>query len=281
MRILRTILPPIIVFVVVTLGTEFIVHAFSISKFNFPAPSLVWKSIVEKRGELSQCLGSTAMAASIGFALSAVTGVLVAVLLSTSRWIERAFYPYTVFFQTVPIIAVAPMLVYWFGFGLKSVAVSAFIASVFPVIANTLAGILSTDPALRDMFKLYGASRFATMMKLRLPSALPNIITGLRIAAGLAVIGAIVGEFVAGTLERGAGLGMMVLVAKKYGRTDDIFAAVLVASLLGLCYAGIDQPRRVSVAAALARVGTNLTRRDVFVGCASAHHSDSSGTVVC
>jgi NitT/TauT family transport system permease protein len=235
MRIIKVILPPVVVFIVFTAGAELIVRGFSISKFNFPAPSLVFQSIVTKRQELLECLFSTARAASIGFALSAVIGVLIAVLLSTSRLVQRAFYPYTVFFQTVPIIAIAPMLVYWFGFGTKSVAVSAFIASVFPVIANTLAGILSTDPALRDLFKLYGASGFATMMKLRLPSALPNIVTGLRIAAGLAVIGAIVGEFVAGTLERGGGLGMMVLVAKKYGRTDDIFAAVLVASLLGLC----------------------------------------------
>ena len=194
----------------------------------------MYHSIIDKHEELLKSLWSTALASSIGFALSAVIGILVAVLLSTSRLIQRAFYPYTVFFQTVPIIAIAPMLVYWFGFGLKSVAVSAFIASVFPVIANTLAGILSTDPALRDLFKLYGASGFASMMKLRLPSALPNIITGLRIAAGLAVIGAIVGEFVAGTTQIGGGLGIMVLVAKRYGRTEDIFAAVLVASLLGL-----------------------------------------------
>lgn len=235
MRFLRIILPPLVVFIVVMLCAELIVRGFQISKFNLPAPSLVFRSIVDKRGELLESLYATALASSIGFAMSASIGVLVAVLLSTSRLVQRAFYPYTVFFQTVPIIAIAPMLVYWFGFGLKSVAVSAFIASVFPVIANTLAGILSTDPALRDLFKLYGASSVATMLKLRLPSALPNIITGLRIAAGLAVIGAIVGEFVAGTLERGGGLGMMVLVAKKYGRTDDIFAAVLVASLLGLC----------------------------------------------
>ena len=130
-------------FIVFTLGAELIVRVFQISKFNLPAPSLVFNSIVEKRAELLQSLWATALAASIGFALSATLGVLVAVLLSTSRLVQRAFYPYTVFFQTVPIIAIAPMLVYWFGFGLKSVAVSAFIASVFPVIANTLAAACS------------------------------------------------------------------------------------------------------------------------------------------
>jgi len=231
---LAIVLPPVIVFVLFTWTAEKIVHVFKISPYNFPAPSLVWRSIVEKRVEFGESFISTAEAAGIGFALSAIVGILIAILLSTSRWVQRAFYPYTVFFQTVPIVAIAPLLVIWFDFGIKSVAMSAFIASVFPVIANTLAGLLSVDPPLRDLFRLYGAKPQAALVKLRLPWALPNILTGLRIAAGLAVIGAIVGEFVAGTLERGAGLGISVLVAKRQGNTAEIFAAVLIASLLGL-----------------------------------------------
>ena len=156
------------------------------------------------------------------------------IVLSSSRWVQQAFYPYAVFFQTVPIIAIAPMLVYWFGFGLKSVAVSAFIASVFPVIANTLAGLLSTDPALEDLFTLYGAGSIARLWKLRLPSALPSILTGLRIAAGLAVIGTVVGEFLVGVLGSREGLGVKVVSGIKYGKIDKVFAAVLLASLLGL-----------------------------------------------
>jgi NitT/TauT family transport system permease protein len=190
--------------------------------------------IFERRESLLNALANTAKAALVGFTLSALVGVVIAILLSTSRLVQRAFYPYTVFFQTVPIIAIAPMLVLWFDFGLKAIAVAAFIASIFPVIANTLAGLLSTDPALGDMFRLYGAGRFSTLIKLKLPSALPNIITGLRIAAGLAVIGAIVGEFVAGVINRTAGLGILVMIGTRNGSTDLIFAAVLLASLLGL-----------------------------------------------
>ena len=108
---------------------------------------------------------------------------------------------------------------------------SAFIVSIFPVIANTLDGILSTDPALRDLFRLYGASRSATLWKLRFPAALPQILTGLRIAGGLAVIGAIVGEFIGGQ-----GLGSVVDVARTQQRTDKVFAAVLLASALGTSY---------------------------------------------
>jgi NitT/TauT family transport system permease protein len=231
---LSVVLPPVVVFIVVALAAQFVVYFFQIKPFNFPSPSLVWQSMIDKRVELGESLISTAEAAGIGFTLSVIVGICIAILLSTSKWVQRAFYPYTVFFQTVPIVAIAPLLVIWFDFGIKSVAVSAFIASVFPVIANTLAGLLSVDPALRDLFRLYGAKPQAAMFKLKLPWALPDILTGLRIAAGLAVIGAIVGEFVAGTLERGAGLGVSVLVAKRLGNTADIFADVLVASLLGL-----------------------------------------------
>jgi len=234
MRLLHVLLPPIVVFVLAMLLAELAVRELEIKPYVLPAPSAVFRAMLEKRNDLGLSLKSTAEAALVGFALSGGIGIALAVLLSTSRLVQRALYPYTVFFQTVPIVAIAPLLVIWFDFGIKSVAVSAFIASVFPVIANTLTGLLSTDPALRDLFKLYGASRLTTLWKLRLPSALPNIFTGLRIAAGLAVIGAIVGEFVAGVLTRGSGLGVSILVAKRLGNTADIFAAVLVASLLGL-----------------------------------------------
>jgi len=113
------------------------------------------------------------------------------------------------------------------------VVASAFIVSIFPVIANTLNGILSTDPALRDLFRLYGASPAVTLWKLRFPAALPQVLTGLRIAGGLAVIGAIVGEFIGGQ-----GLGSVIDIARTQQRTDKVFAAVLLASLLGLALFG-------------------------------------------
>jgi len=232
--IFRNVLPPLVVFIVAAVVIEIIVRSAHISSYVLPAPSAVFAAIAQRHEDLIGSLISTSEAAILGFLLSVCVGVLIALLLSTSRLVQRALYPYTVFFQTVPIVAIAPLLVIWFDFGLKSVAMAAFIASVFPVIANTLAGLLSTDPALRDMFRLYGASRTATLLKLKLPSALPNIVTGLRIAAGLSVIGAIVGEFVAGIIDRKAGLGILVMVAKRTGNTDLIFAAVLVASLLGL-----------------------------------------------
>jgi NitT/TauT family transport system permease protein len=174
-------------------------------------------------------LAQTTRSVLLGLLISITVGVLAAVALGTSAWIQRAFYPYAIFFQIVPIVAIAPLLVIWFGYGSRAVIAAAAVVSVFPVIANTLAGLLSVDPNLADLFRLHGASRLATLWKLRLPWALPYVFTGLRIAAGLAVIGAIVGEFVGG-----GGLGVVILGAMRQQRTDLVFAAVGYASLLGL-----------------------------------------------
>jgi NitT/TauT family transport system permease protein len=236
--LIKSVLPPIIVFIGVALLLEGIVRRFQIAPYVFPAPSAVLSAIGRRRDDLLRSLIATAEAAVAGFLASVIIGVTVAVLLSTSRIIRRAFYPYMVFFQTVPIVAVAPLLVIWFGFGFRSVAASAFVASVFPVVANTLAGFLSVDSNLRDLFRLYGAGRTAMLLKLNFPAALPSIVTGLRIAAGLSVIGAIVGEFVTGILTSGGGLGITIIAAKRQGNVDVIFAAVLFAALLGLAMFG-------------------------------------------
>jgi NitT/TauT family transport system permease protein len=235
---LASVWPPVLVFVVGGAALEAVVRIFHIDPYILPRPTAVAEAMVRRRNELLASLCSTATAALAGFFLSTAVGMIVAIVLSASRLIRRAFYPYTVFFQTVPIVAIAPLLVIWFDFGLLPVAASAFVASVFPVIANTLAGFLSVDPNQRDLFRLYGASRTATLLKLSLPAALPNIITGLRIAAGLAVIGAIVGEFVAGSLTSGGGLGITIISATKQGHVDAVFAAVVFASLLGLAMFG-------------------------------------------
>ena len=228
-RWLAAAAPPLAVLVVATVALELGVRVFHVREFLLPPPSKVLATILDEGAELWPAAGQTALAAGIGFAASAVFGIVAAVLLSSARWVQRAFYPYAIFFQTVPIIAIAPLLVVWIGYGLKTVAVSAFIVSAFPVVANTLGGLLSTEAALRDLFRLYGAGPLQTMLKLRLPFALPAILTGLRVAAGLAVIGAIVGEFIAG-----GGLGGVIDVSLTQQRVDKVFAGVLLASALGL-----------------------------------------------
>ena len=228
------ILPALIPFVAVTLVIETLVRFGLVKAYLLPPPSAVFLVIVHDWRELLSALGKTSAGALTGFILSTVFGISIAVFLSSSRAIQRAIFPYAVFFQTVPIVAIAPLLVIWFGYGLQTVIASAFIVSIFPVIANTLNGILSTDPALRDLFNLYGASTWVTLFKLRFPAALPQILSGLRVSAGLAVIGAIVGEFIGGQ-----GLGSVVDIARTQQRTDKVFAAVLLASVLGLGLFGL------------------------------------------
>ncbi len=244
--LVSTVLPPMIVLVCAIGILEAWVRIAHVPVYLLPTPSAVAIFMGRHWNDLLASLWTTAQAALIGFGASIVIGMVLAIGLSTSAWIRRAFYPYTVFFQTVPIVAVAPLLVIWFDAGLKSVAISAFIVSVFPVIANTLSGLLSTDPALEDLFRLYGAGRWARLWKLKLPGATPSIVTGLRVASGLAVIGTVVGEFLVGLLGEGEGLGVRIISAKKVGRTDELFAAVLAASMLGLAmFAAVNVMGRV------------------------------------
>jgi NitT/TauT family transport system permease protein len=231
---LLKVLPPILVFVIVAGAMQIYVVKARVPKYKMAPPGAVFHRMITDWEPLATALWTTAKASLIGFSAAAVFGIVIAVILASSTILRRAFYPYTVFFQTVPIVAIAPLLVIWFDAGLTSVSISAFIVSVFPVIANTLAGLLSTDPALVDLFELYQANPFQRLWKLRLPAALPNIMTGLRVAAGLAVIGSVVGEFLVGELGDEEGLGVKIVAATKNGWMDQVFAEVLIASFLGL-----------------------------------------------
>lgn len=225
---------PALTLILVCALWEIAVRALAIPAFLVPGPGAVLVAGWRERALLAGSLVTTAEGALAGFLLSLVLGTLAGVILSLSRPLERALYPYALFLQTVPIVAVAPLLVLWFGPGLRAVSVSAFIVSVFPVIANTLAGLRGVDARLTDLFRLYGARTPDRLFKLGLPSAVPSMTTGWRVASGLAVIGALVGEFVAGFSEGSAGLGITVLAAYRQLRTDLLFATVILASLLGL-----------------------------------------------
>ena len=225
---------PVLALAAILAVWEGLTRAFAIPSYLLPPPSAVLAAAHGNTAVLAHSAAMTGVAALMGFTLSSVVGCLAAIALSSSRLLEKAFYPYTIFLQTVPIVAIAPLLVLWFGVGARAVTASAFIVSVFPVITNALAGFRSVDPNLRDLFRLYGASRVSRLVRLDLPWATPSIATGLRVACGLAVIGAIVGEFVAGFAEEDQGLGIVVLTAYRQLRTDLLFAAVAGSAVLGL-----------------------------------------------
>lgn len=230
----KRLLPPLAPLVLFTVTAEVVVRNGWVENYLVPKPSEVALSLFHDRHELVLAFCQTALSAVVGLSLSVICGGAIAMILSLSQWLRRAIFPYAVFFQTVPIIAIAPLLVIWFGYGQPTVIASAFIVSVFPMIASTLLGVESTDRALVELFELYGASSFDRLWRLRIPFSLPYVFSGLRVASGLAVIGAIVGEFIAGS-----GLGGVVDVARTQQRIDKVFAAILVSALLGLAMMAI------------------------------------------
>jgi len=179
-----------------------------------------------------QALWLTAQVALVGLLIASALGVTVAVLMSRARWLERSLYPYAVILQTVPILAIVPLIGLWFGFGFTSRVVVCVLIALFPMIANTLFGIQSVDRTHHDLFTLQRAGRWSRLRKLELPAALPSIFTGLRTSSGLSVIGAIVGDMF---FKQGEpGIGTLLDVYRSRLQSEDLFAAIILASLFGV-----------------------------------------------
>ncbi len=184
------------------------------------------------RGQMFEGVWLSAQVAFLGLAIAIVVGMGLAVLMSRARWIERSLYPYAVALQAVPILAFVPLIGSFFGFDFTSRVLVCVIISVFPIIANTLFGLLSAEPGQHDLFTLYAASGRQRLLKLQFPAALPSIFTGLRISAGLAVIGAVVGDFFFRQGE--PGIGRLIDVYRSRNDNAEMFAAVILAAALGI-----------------------------------------------
>jgi NitT/TauT family transport system permease protein len=206
----------------------------NVPRFLLPAPTDVVEAWIENRQTLVVALISTFASALTGFVMAIVVGTLVALAMSQSKLLERSIFPYAVLLQTIPIVAIAPLIVIWFGAGMPAVVVISFLISLFPIITNTTAGLVSTDHNLVAMFELYNASWWQRMVKLKFPAALPYIMTGLRISSGLAVIGAIVGEFIAGIGGLRGGIGYVITQSAAQLKMPYLFAAALTSSVLGI-----------------------------------------------
>lgn len=236
--ILEFVVPPVALLVLVVAAWHAAVIAFHVKRYVVPLPMEVLQAGWRRGDVLFSAASMTGEAATAGFAISLAAGFVVACLFSQSRIIERSIYPYAIFLQTVPIVAVAPLIVGWFGYGFQSVVVVAFIISIFPVITNATAGLTSIDRNLLELFELAGASRWQVLAKLRLPSSVPHLVTGARISAGLSVVGAIVGEMFAGAGASRPGLGYLIQQTSGHQRTDELFAAVLTSAALGMMIFG-------------------------------------------
>lgn len=229
--------PPLLVFVIfIGLWSLLAVTVYGDRHYLLPTPWDVLGSMWDNRSDLLAASKITLTEAAAGFGLAILVGMVFAIVMSQAKVLERSLYPYAVMLQTVPIVAVAPVIVLWFGYNQKSVIVVSFMIAVFPILNNTLLGLLSTDRNQVDLFRLHKAGRISQFRKLRLPGAIPNIFAGLRVSAGLSVVGAIVGEFIIGSGGSEGGLGVKVIYAQGKLDTNLLFAEVFAATLLGFLF---------------------------------------------
>lgn len=215
--------------VALALLLELIVRMQIVPDYLLASPSQVGAALWTESEAFKAAFFETLLSTAIGFGSSVILGSLLAFGLARFQWLATAVFPFSVLFQTVPIVAIAPLLVVWFGFGSRTVQICSFIVSIFPILANVLAGLNQTPKSLLELFHSYRATPTQILWHLRVPLAIPYLLAGMEISAGLAVIGSIIGEFVAGS-----GLGSLIDSARAQQRVDLMFGAILLASLLGV-----------------------------------------------
>ena len=232
--ILRHLLPPILFLVAFLVLWQAWVVVFDVKVFLVPSPLRVLQALREQGGVLLSATCVTGAAAFCGFCCSVIVGTTISYVFSEFIWIRRSCYPYAIFLQTVPIVAIAPIIITWFGDGFRSIVLVASIISLFPIITNVTTGLTSVPPSLQDLFRVHRATAWQTQWKLRFPFALRYQIVGAKTSSGLAVVGAIVGEFFAGHGVENPGLGYVIQSSKDQFKTDVLFAAVVLSTLLGM-----------------------------------------------
>ncbi len=213
---------------------EGVVRGFAIPPYILPGPLLVAGTLVDDWGTLLPSLLVTLRITLEALAAAVLVGGVLAILFSLSRWIELSLFPYAIILQVTPIVAIAPLIIIWANNVELSLLICAWLVAFFPILSNTILGLRSVDPNLLDLFRLYGAGRWRTLVDLRLPAALPYFLGGLRISGGLALIGAVVAEFVAGTGGNASGLAWRILESGYQLQIPRMFAALALISLSGI-----------------------------------------------
>ncbi|MDA1013440.1 MAG: ABC transporter permease [Planctomycetota bacterium] len=230
--------PPVGTFLALLVVWEAVVRVTGIQRFVLPSPLQILEAAWKQRAALVDATCITAMEALSALTASVIVGSAVACVFSQSKPVRASLFPYAIFLQTVPIVAIAPLIVIWFNAGFHSVVLVSFIISVFPIISNMTAGLMAVDQGLIDLFQLNRASRWQVLWKLRLPNSVPHLVTGVKTSSGAAVIGAIVGEFFAGQSLGDSGLGYHIQSAVPLLQTDLLFATVFASTFLGVTIFG-------------------------------------------
>ena len=230
MRLFSKYVLPILILLAVLGFWEVYVHIKDIPVFILPPPSRIIVTLYLEQGQLVKHSWVTLQEMLLGFALAVSVGVPLAVLMFEFPILEKAFYPYVIGSQTVPVFAIAPLLVTWFGFGITSKVMMAAIIVFFSIVLTTLDGLKSTDPDMENLFKILRATRWQILWKVRIPTALPFIFSGAKIGISISTIGAVIGEWVGSS----AGLGYLMKYANAQLEVDLVFAAIFCLTFLGL-----------------------------------------------
>ena len=224
--------PAIALSVAVIVAWEAIIRFFKVPTFVLPAPTAIADSLFANWQQLARAAQSTSIEVLFGFVLSAIVGILVALIIVRFERFGRALYPLIVLFQNVPKIALAPIFILWFGYDLSPKVLLIVVIAFFPVTIDMLAGLQSVEPSFVALMRSVGASQGKILLRVRIPHSLPHLMAGLKVAITFSVIGAIVGEF-AGANQ---GLGYVIQFASTQLDTPLIFAALIVVSVLGLVF---------------------------------------------
>lgn len=231
---LRRALAPVLFGVLALVVWDLIVRLNAIPPYVLPGPLVVLHTLWVDGPSLLGSLWVTLQIAIAALALAAALGLALALLLAQSRWLESSLLPFAVALQVTPIVAIAPLIIIWVGDAYPAVLICAWIVAFFPIVSNTTLGLNSADRGLADLFQLYGASRRQTLLYLRLPTALPYFLAGLRISGGLSLIGAVVAELVAGTGGAETGLAYRILESGYRLQIPRMFAALVLLMLAGV-----------------------------------------------
>ncbi|KYC44077.1 ABC transporter ATP-binding protein [Scytonema hofmannii PCC 7110] len=229
------IVAPIIVGMLALFAWEIFVRVAGLPPYLLPGPILVFKTLISDWNELFPSLIITLQITLVAFFAAVISGLLISILFTQNKWIERSFFPYAVILQTTPIVAIAPLIIIWLRNNtFAALVVCAWIVAFFPILSSTTLGLNSTERNLTNVFRLYKASRWQTLLYLRLPSAMPYFLEGLRISGGLSLIGAVVAEFVAGTGGAKSGIAYQILISSYNLQVPRMFAALFMTTCTGI-----------------------------------------------
>ena len=233
-NLLTRIVPPLLILLVGLAAWEIAVRAYKVPVYIVPGPIVTLQALVRDWATLYPSLIVTVLITLSALTAATILGVLIAVLFAQSKWIEMSFFPYAVILQVTPVVAIAPLIIIWVKDTATALLICAWIVAFFPIVSNTTLGLNSTDHNLLNLLQLYGASRRQVFWYLRLPGALPYFLGGLRISGGLALIGAVVAEFVAGSGGIQSGLAYRILEAGYQLQIPRMFAALFMITGTGI-----------------------------------------------